>query len=596
MTERSIAIVGAGVAGLATGCYAQMNGYRTHIFEAHTLSGGVCTSWRRRGYIFDGCIEWLMGSRPGSSMHRTWEELGALDGREVVDHDVFMRIEGRDGRAFVVYTDVDRLEAHMRELAPADAAVTHAFCEAIRRCTALDPIAREGPDEAWPAGGLLGWLQMARAVPTLARFLGPTWQEFAARFTDRFLRDAFRSIFDAPDFPVLAGITTLAWLHQRDAGYPIGGSLAFAQAIEQRYRELGGEITFGQRVEKILVEGDRAVGVRLADGTEHRADVVVSAADGHATIFEMLEGRYVDATIRGYYDKLPLFDPIVQVSLGVARDFSDEAHRIIYPLREPFRVGGWLHEQLNVMHYCYDRTLAPAGKSALVTLIPTSYDYWADLVRDRERYEAEKRAIAQAVIRAVEERFPGTAEKVEVADVATPTTWVRYTSNWRGSYEGFLPTRKTLVKIVLSGGRLRETLPGLDNFYMVGQWVGLGGLPAVAPAGRDFVKRLCKRDGRPFLTSVAGHAPAHLLPVFGPEPEPTPVLVAGETAGTLRAHVNGDLCNGCGSCEVTAPHVMELGENGLAVARFDPIPTVYEAEVREAAEQCPEHALELAPA
>ena len=119
---------------------------------------------------------------------------------------------------------------------------------------------------------------------------------------------------------------------------------------------------------------------------------------------------------------------------------------------------------------------------------------------------------------------------------------------------------------------------------------------SVAPAGRSLVQRLCKRDGRPFVASVAGHAPAPLLPVFGPEPEPMPVLVAGETAGTLHAHVNGDLCNGCGSCEVTAPHVLALGDDGLAVVRLDPIPTIYEEEVRAAAEECPEHALELMPA
>ena len=123
MRDRSIAIIGAGVAGLATGCYAQMNGYRTHIFEMHGLPGGVCTSWRRDGYVFDGCLQWLMGSRQGSPINRIWQELGALAGREVVDHDEFLRIEGRDGRTLVVYTDADRLERHLRELAPADAAI-----------------------------------------------------------------------------------------------------------------------------------------------------------------------------------------------------------------------------------------------------------------------------------------------------------------------------------------------------------------------------------------------------------------------------------------------------------------------------------------
>lgn len=49
MPEKSIIIIGAGTSGLAAGCYGQMNGYRTHIFEMHDNPGGVCTSWQKEG-------------------------------------------------------------------------------------------------------------------------------------------------------------------------------------------------------------------------------------------------------------------------------------------------------------------------------------------------------------------------------------------------------------------------------------------------------------------------------------------------------------------------------------------------------------------
>ena len=57
-------------------------------------------------------------------------------------------------------------------------------------------------------------------------------------------------------------------------------------------RAWGARSTTASRVEKILVEGDQAVGVRLADGSEHRAGRVISAADGYTTIFKMLDGKY----------------------------------------------------------------------------------------------------------------------------------------------------------------------------------------------------------------------------------------------------------------------------------------------------------------
>jgi phytoene dehydrogenase-like protein len=67
MTNSStdIIIMGAGIAGLAAGCFAQMNGYQTRIFEMHTLPGGLCTAWQRQGFIFDGCIHYLFGSGQG---------------------------------------------------------------------------------------------------------------------------------------------------------------------------------------------------------------------------------------------------------------------------------------------------------------------------------------------------------------------------------------------------------------------------------------------------------------------------------------------------------------------------------------------------
>jgi phytoene dehydrogenase-like protein len=527
MRDRSIAIIGAGVAGLATGCYAQMSGYRTQIFEMHGLPGGVCTSWRRGDYVFDGCLQWLMGSRTGSPLNRVWQELGTLANREIVDHDEFMRVEGRDGRTLIIYTDADRLERHLCELAPADAAVSHALCEVIRRCAEVDRVDGSAHGLAGAASWLASGAHLLPVIPTLVGWLGLTWQQLAARFTDRFVRDAIRSVFDVPDFPALLGVMPLAWMHARDAGYPIGGSLAFAQAIEQRYLELGGKISYGTRVDKILVENGRAVGIRLADGTEHRADDVVSAADGHATMFGLLEDRYTSPAIRKAYRTQPIFRPLVQVSLGVARDLSAEPHVLTFPLPTPAAIAGEFRESLTVRHFGYDPTLAPSGKSVVEVLLDTDYDLWARLARDRGQYDAEKGRIARAIVQALDRRLPGLGQDVEVLDVATPMTWERVTGNWRGAYEAWLPTRGNIMN-GLRGGT-RTTLPELDGFYMTGQWVSGGGLPSVALAARSLVQTICKRNKRPFVTSVLTQPPTRHKEAF-PEVE-----VPGNARSAIRS-------------------------------------------------------------
>ena len=72
-----------------------------------------------------------------------------------------------------------------------------------------------------------------------------------------------------------------------------------------------------------MVANDESVGIRLTDGTEHRRNIVIPAADGHATIFDMLDGKYIDDKISGYYNNLLLRPPLVYIGLGVARKFDN---------------------------------------------------------------------------------------------------------------------------------------------------------------------------------------------------------------------------------------------------------------------------------
>jgi phytoene dehydrogenase-like protein len=314
------------------------------------------------------------------------------------------------------------------------------------------------------------------------------------------LCDAFPLLF-LPDFPMSFMLMTFAWMHNRAAGYPVGGSLEFSRAIEQRYLHLGGEVSYKARVAKILTENDRAVGVRLEDGSEHRADYVISAADGHATIFDMLEGRYVDATIRGYYEKLLPFPPLMYIALGVNRSFSDlppSAGGTAIKLEQPISVGGVEQRYLAFQVYTFDPTLAPAGKTLVTVLIPTDYAYWSALRQNDEQYKAEKEKIADMVIALLDKRFPGMAAQIEMRDVASPTTFVRYTGNWRGSFEGWQVTPSTWS----FGKVMKRTLPGLSNFYLCGHWVEPGGgLPAAAMSGRNVIQVICKKEKKPFTTA-----------------------------------------------------------------------------------------------
>jgi len=131
--NKKIVVIGAGIAGLCAGCYARMNGYDVELYESHNLPGGLCTSWKRGNYLIDGCIHWLTGSSPADSFYQFWMELGAVQNRTFHDPTEFYRYTGPDGKTFIVYTDADKLEKHMKEFSPDDTGTIELLCRLIRK-------------------------------------------------------------------------------------------------------------------------------------------------------------------------------------------------------------------------------------------------------------------------------------------------------------------------------------------------------------------------------------------------------------------------------------------------------------------------------
>jgi phytoene dehydrogenase-like protein len=499
--DKSIIVIGAGVAGLSAGCYSQMNGFNTQIFEMHNLPGGVCTTWKRKGYSIDGCIHWLTGSNLNNEFYPLWKELGIVQNKTIIDHEEYSRVEGDDRKVLIVYSNIDRLEKHMNKLAPEDEDVIKEFTNGIRNCIGF-PLPVEKAPELWnPIDKLKIMFRMRPYFKLWKKWGKVTIKDFTPRFKNPFLREAFPYIFNLqnpPEFPIMVVLMTLAWMHQKTAGYPIGGSLELAKTIEDRFLNLGGKIHYKSKVEKILVEDKKAIGIRLEDGSKHQSDFVISAADGHSTIFDMLEGKYINKKIKGYYDNMPVYSPIIYVGLGIANSFKEiqpNVTGIDYPLNAPITIGGKKRNRLSVQIYNFDPTLAPEGKTFIRVMFASDYEYWKKLYQKPMSYKKEKNVIADLVVSSLEQRFPGITKQVEMKDVATPMTFIRYTGNWKGSFQGWRESTKTLRM------HMEKTLPGLDNFYMAGQWVQPGGsIPTAVMSGRHVIQIICKKNRKDFKT------------------------------------------------------------------------------------------------
>ena len=90
---KKVNIVGAGLAGLSAGIYLQQSGIETEIFELAGWAGGMCTTWVRNGYRFDGCIHWMVGTKPGDEFYKLYREVGALEEDTVIYNDASIKME-----------------------------------------------------------------------------------------------------------------------------------------------------------------------------------------------------------------------------------------------------------------------------------------------------------------------------------------------------------------------------------------------------------------------------------------------------------------------------------------------------------------------
>ncbi|MCX6305161.1 MAG: NAD(P)/FAD-dependent oxidoreductase [Bacteroidetes bacterium] len=497
-----INIIGAGVAGLSAGCYLQMNGFDTEIFERHSTFGGLCTGWQRKGFTFDSGLQWLLGSGDSNPFYLLWSELADMGSIRFIHHDVRLEIELRDNtdifgdKVFHIYSNLDRLEQYMLSIAPMDTAVIRKLIRTMRRIQSFEipPMIREVPQ-------LMPWykkIRYAKYLPLLL-FLNRVKREtnftLAEKFKSPFLKEAFRMLFDGDELSMLIVTLPLAFNDLKGTGYPIGGSVGFVSKIEQRYLELGGKIRYSTEVEKILTENNHAKGVLLKTGETSLSDITISAADWNFTLFTALEGKYVNPVILSLksQEKMKVYYSVFVVSLGVNSTFDGQSYIHRYPLAQPLvSPDGTQYEFIEVHFNNYDPTLAPEGKSVIyISFYTLRADYWIEARKaNPEDYRLTKQKFAEKIIDLADEKVPGLKENIEVVDIATPATFERYTNNWKGSVQGWLPGKNLVAQ-----SPVKSELPGLKDFYFVGHWsIPGGGLPVAVKSARDVAKIICHRN------------------------------------------------------------------------------------------------------
>lgn len=488
---KKVVIVGGGIAGMTAGILLQKAGFQTEIYEKNPIPGGQCTGWKREGFMIDNCIHWLTGTRPGSSLHELWKEIGALgDGVAVYEKEMFFSSK-LDGQTLTFWRDKERTRQEMLALSAEDEKEINRLMEYVTLAESMT-VPADKPFDAMCLPELMKLGMSMKGMGKVMKAYGNMdISELAMRFHHPLIRRAIVDYMPA-GYQAYAFLVSYATVTGGNGDIPRGGSLAMALRIAGRYKELGGVLHCNASVEKLLLKDKKAEGILMKDGTRVAADYVICACDTDFTFRSLLPESYMPKSLRTLYkerEKYPVSSGF-QIAYAVDGVFPELTGTRVFSCA-PIQVGSRTVDAMSVQSYDYEPAFAPEGKTVLQTnFSQTEEDYvwWQDIYQDKERYEKAKREMAgQAMERLVAE-YPCLEGKVRILDIWTPMTYTRYCNAYKGAYMSFVNT-KNAKSVTVPG-----TVKGLKNVYLASQWLmGPGGLPTAAAMGKFAAWRIIQK-------------------------------------------------------------------------------------------------------
>ena len=484
-----VIVIGAGISGLTAAIYARRSGWETVVLEKAAVPGGLSTSWKRRGFTFEGGIHWLIGSVGTIPLHDIWTETGALQENNPVYYKdpVYTLIDG-DAR-IPLYRDFHGLPVKgLRDRLALLGLKFHVRCfkhfhQPITDLRGLK-VAAPRSFSAWE------YVRMLPAVIVTPFLMLQSSRFYARRFSDKRIRALLGAVVD-PDINALSLIYTLSTFAFGDSGYPAGGSLRMAGNMADRLRSLGGDIRYGTTALGV----ERKAGgwsVRTGKGT-YEADAVIISADARTAIDKLFREPLTEPWARKMRKGLRTTQCMF-MGLGVQDSLSGWPRSMHIVLREPFHAAGITYHGLTVNSYPYETGYAPEGCCALTCLLHgESYDFW-NKAKEAGLYQQEKQDVVDRFIEVLSGVIPEIRDKVTVTDMATPLTYERYCDTFEGSYMSSWPARKALFHAPIRYKR---------GLYFAGQrTLYSGGLPPAAQSGRIAAQALCRDFGMIFNTGV----------------------------------------------------------------------------------------------
>jgi len=268
--------------------------------------------------------------------------------------------------------------------------------------------------------------------------------------------------------------------------YAIGGTGAIVNALGQLFTELGGKINLNAEVEEILIEGKKATGIRLADGTIHKADIVISNADAPATYRYLIPEQYRRKYTNRKIERTKYSSSLFVIYFGTKKRYLDsnlEHHNIIINKRYkgllsdifsaktmPDDFSLYLHMPTKT-----DPSIAPDGCESfyVLSLVP-NMDAGVDWTTAAKPYR-------DRIMQFLEDNYlPDLQENIVAEHYIDPLHFQNTLNSYKGAAFSVRPTLTQSAWL-----RPHNQSEDFDNLYFVGAGTHPGaGVPAVLSSGK----------------------------------------------------------------------------------------------------------------